>query len=132
MFRKTRKDRAGGGATSLIAADTTVHGDITFSGTLHVCGCVIGNVRGDGEALFTLSAGGVIEGGVLAPQAVINGTLRGDIHATQHLQLAAAARVEGDVRYCSLEMAAGAQVNGRMLHDADAPKRLAAPDAAEA
>lgn len=132
MFRKTRKSLAGSGSTSLIATDTTLRGDITFSGTLHVCGCVIGNVRGDGEALFTLSAEGVIEGGVLAPQAVINGTVRGDIHATQRLHLAAAARVEGDVRYRSLEMAAGAQVNGRMLHNADAPKRLAAPDAAEA
>jgi cytoskeletal protein CcmA (bactofilin family) len=131
MFRKTRRSLAGSGSTSLVATDTTLRGDITFSGTLHVCGCVIGNVRGDGEALFTLSAEGVIEGSVLAPQAVINGTVRGDIHATQRLQLAAAARVEGDVRYRSLEMAAGAQVNGRMLHDADAPKRLAAPDAAE-
>jgi cytoskeletal protein CcmA (bactofilin family) len=130
MFRKTRKRLTAGGATSLIAADTTVRGDITFSGTLHVCGRVIGNVRGDGEALFTLSAEGVIEGSVLAPQAVVNGTVRGDIHATQCLQLAAAARVEGDLHYRSLEMAAGAQVNGRMLHDDEAPKCLAAPDAA--
>ncbi len=132
MFRKTRKPVAGSGSTSLIATDTTLRGDIVFSGALHVCGRVIGNVRGEGEALFTLSAEGVIEGNVLAPHAVINGSVRGDIHASECLQLAAAARVEGDVHYRSLEMAAGAQVNGRMLHDAEAPKRLAAPAAAEA
>lgn len=128
MFRKTRKTPAGAGSTSLIAADTTVRGDIAFSGALHVCGRVIGNVRGEGEALFTLSAEGVVEGGVEAPQAIINGTVRGDIHTAGHLQLAARARVEGDVHYRSLEMAAGAQINGRMLHEEEPPRRLAAPE----
>ncbi len=130
MFRRTPKPRITGASTSLIAADSTLHGDIVFSGALHVCGRVIGNVRGEGEALFTLSEQGVVEGNVQAPQVVINGCVRGEIHAGQHLQLAAAARVEGDVHYRTLEMAAGAQVNGRMLHSAgEAPRQLAPPQA---
>ena len=129
MFRRTRERRAAGASTSLIAADTTLRGDIVFSGALHVCGRVIGNVRGEGEAMFTLSEQGVIEGSVQAPYAVINGTVRGDIHADAHLQMAAGARVEGDVHYSRLEMAAGAQINGRMLHADTAPKQLPGPAA---
>ena len=105
MFRRTRERRAAGASTSLIAADTTLRGDIVFSGALHICGRVIGNVRGEGEAMFTLSEQGVIEGSVQAPYAVINGTVRGDIHADAHLQLAAGARIENlgsGVVYCLL------------------------------
>jgi cytoskeletal protein CcmA (bactofilin family) len=61
---------------------------------------------------------------------MINGQVTGDIYASERLELAPQARVVGDVRYNSLEMAAGAQVNGRMAHQgADhAPRELPSPE----
>jgi len=138
MFRKPAKSgvrgagrSAAAAGTSLIAADCMLQGDVRFSGALHVCGCVRGNLVGEGDALLTLSEHGRIEGNVQAPQVIINGQVRGEIRAGERLQLAAGARVEGDVHYRTLEMAAGAQVNGRMLHAADETPQLPAPTAAD-
>ena len=44
------------------------------------------------------------------------------------LELAAQARIDGDLRYHTLEMAAGAQVNGRISRQAEETRReLPAP-----
>jgi cytoskeletal protein CcmA (bactofilin family) len=59
----------------------------------------------------------------------VNGEVKGDIHATERLELAGAARVEGNVHYQLLEMAAGARIDGRMVHLGEAPKRLPRPEA---
>jgi len=65
------------------------------------------------------------------PHAIINGQVQGDIHVAERLELAPQARVAGDVSYNTLEMAAGAQVNGRMAHHAGqqhSPRELPAPE----
>nr|WP_206389672.1 polymer-forming cytoskeletal protein [Amnimonas aquatica] len=48
------------------------------------------------------------------PNAIINGTVRGNLTCLQHLELAAGARVFGTVTYQSMEMMLGAQVTGSM------------------
>jgi cytoskeletal protein CcmA (bactofilin family) len=75
-----------------------------------------------------------VQGEIRVPHAVINGQVQGDVHASERLELAPQARITGDVRYRTLEMAAGAQVNGRMTHAGDvaAPRELPAPVADEA
>lgn len=116
--------------TSLIASGTVIQGDIRFNGTLHLDGHVEGSVLADpdGGAVFTLSELGQVIGEVRVANAVINGHVKGDIHAYERLELAANARIEGDVHYRVLEMAAGAQVNGRMVHAAEAPRQLTPPN----
>ncbi|HET8554702.1 MAG TPA: polymer-forming cytoskeletal protein [Rhodanobacteraceae bacterium] len=120
--------------TSLIARGTTIRGDVEFSGALHLDGSIEGAVLAadDGNAVFTLSAEGQVVGEVRVPNAVINGTVKGNIVASERLELAAQARVEGDVHYRVLEMAAGAEVNGRMMRLADEPPRQLTGPASEA
>lgn len=120
--------------TSLIASGTSITGDVHFAGALHLDGCIEGAVlaEDDGRAVFTLSAEGQVAGEIRVSNAVINGVVKGDIHAVERLELAAQARVEGDVYYRVLEMAAGAEVNGRMVHEgSELPRRLSGPEAAE-
>ena len=119
--------------TSLIARGTVIQGDVRFSGALHMDGQIIGSVLAEEEgAVFTLSESGQVQGEIRVPHAIINGHVRGDIHATDRLELAQEARVTGDVRYHTLEMAAGAQVNGRMSHHSmEAPRELPAPSMSE-
>lgn len=103
--------------TSLIARGTCVNGDLRFSGALHLDGRVEGCVLGEGpDAVFTLSEHGHVKGDIRVPHAVINGPVQGNILVTEKLELAPQSRVSGDVSYNVLEMAAGAQVNGRMTH----------------
>jgi len=54
----------------------------------------------------------------------------GDVVVSVRLELAPQARIDGDLRYHTLEMAAGAQVNGRISRQVEeAQRELPAPDA---
>ena len=132
MLNRRRNDRNNGSSeTSLIARGTVIRGDLRFSGALHLDGRIEGTVLAEGEdAMFTLSEHGEVQGEVHVPHAVINGHITGDVHVSVRLELAPLARIDGDLRYHTLEMAAGAQVNGRISREAEPAQRaLAAPDA---
>ena len=115
---------------TLIGTKVTIRGDITFSGGLHVDGTVIGAVTADtgGASMLVLSERGRIEGEVHAPHVVVNGVIEGDIHASEKVELAANARVTGNIHYRLLEMAAGAEVNGRMVRVDTTPRQLTGPE----
>jgi cytoskeletal protein CcmA (bactofilin family) len=117
---------------TLIGSQVVIRGDLHFSGGLYVEGRIIGKVIADDgqRAVLTLAEQGSIEGEVRAPVVVINGQLHGDVHAAERVELAAKARVRGNVHYHVVEMTAGAQVTGRLIH-ADAVETAAWP-AAEA
>ncbi len=119
--------------TSLIAVGTQIRGDVRFNGRLHVDGSVEGSLHGDGaNAVLTLSNNAKVAGEIVAPHVVINGVVNGDVTASERLELASGARVEGNVYYKVMEMSAGAQINGKIVHRAEAPKQLAAPHGATA
>lgn len=130
MFNTNRKDaRNTTQATTLIAAGTQIHGDIHFVGILHVDGEVEGAIRAESDqAVLTLSEHADVQGEVQAPRIIINGKVRGDVTALERLELASNAQVEGNVYYKVLEMAAGAQINGKMVHRAEAPRQLPKPN----
>jgi cytoskeletal protein CcmA (bactofilin family) len=116
--------------TTLVAEGTTIRGDIEFSGGLHMDGSVEGSISAQGaKAVLTLSNKGRVEGEIRAPNAVINGQVKGDIIVSERLELAAQARVDGNVYYKVLEMAAGAQLNGKMIYQAEPPRQLSGPGA---
>ena len=69
--------------------------------------------------MLTLSESGIVEGEVRVPNIVLNGTVIGDVHAKQHIELASNARITGNVYYSLLEMAMGAEVNGNLVHVAE-------------
>ncbi|MFO7603696.1 MAG: polymer-forming cytoskeletal protein [Gammaproteobacteria bacterium] len=122
MWGNKKKPRQTAQIDSLIGQNTEIHGDVIFSGGLHVDGKVKGNVVASGneqESVLTLSERGTIEGEVKVPNVVINGTIIGDVHALTHVELAAQARVHGNVYYSLIEMAMGAEVNGNLVHRPD-------------
>ncbi|GGY32008.1 hypothetical protein GCM10008098_26730 [Rhodanobacter panaciterrae] len=132
MLNRKRNDRNHTShETSLIARGTLIRGDLRFSGALHLDGRIEGTVLGEGDdAMFTLSEYGQVHGEIRVPQAVINGHVTGDVYVSARLELAPQARIDGDLRYHTLEMAAGAQVNGRISRQAEeAQRELPAPDA---
>ena len=102
---------------TLIGRSARIQGDVEFSGGLHIDGQVTGNVRvlPGGEASVSVSEHGVIEGSVEAAQVVLNGTVNGDIVATERVVLGAKARVRGNVSYGVIEMALGAEITGRLI-----------------
>ena len=106
---------------TLIGRKSEMLGDVRFTGGLHVDGTVKGNIVADEDAssLLTLSESGIVEGEVRVPNIVLNGTVIGDVHAKQHIELASNARITGNVYYSLIEMAMGAEVNGNLVHVAE-------------
>jgi cytoskeletal protein CcmA (bactofilin family) len=102
---------------TLIGKAARVHGDVDFEGGLHLDGSIAGNVRSDQAPGSTLSVSetGSIQGAVEVPNVVLNGTVKGDIHARQRVVLGATARVEGNVYYGVIEMTLGAQIMGKLM-----------------
>lgn len=104
---------------TLIGKNSTLKGDIQFRGGLHVDGTVKGNLTAEpgAEAAVTISEHGRVEGEVRVPRVVIDGALDGDVYASDRVELAARARVKGNIHYKTVQMALGAQVNGTMVYD---------------
>ena len=119
MFKSTAKpSRDGQAVDTLIGPQVTIRGDLEFSGGLYVEGRIVGRVTAtEGErAVLVLGEQGSIEGEVRAPIVMIDGRLDGDVHASDRVELAAKARVTGNVHYRTVEMHAGAQLTGRLVH----------------
>jgi cytoskeletal protein CcmA (bactofilin family) len=111
------RDKSTAHVDTLIGRSARIQGDVEFSGGLHIDGQVTGNVRvlPGGGASVSVSEHGVIEGSVEAPQVVLNGTVNGDIVASERVVLGAKARVRGNVSYGVIEMALGAEITGRLI-----------------
>ncbi len=103
---------------SLIGKNTQVTGDLDFSGGLLVDGKVIGNITAsdDENATITISENGLVQGEIQIPNIIINGSVEGNVYASNHVELAKKARVYGNVYYQLFEMAMGAEVNGNLVH----------------
>lgn len=119
---KTRAHGAVGSVDTLIGPQVVLRGDVQFAGGLYLEGQLIGRALAEAgaEATVTVAARGRVEGELRAPVIVINGSVKGDVHATQRLELGPDARVEGNLHYAVIEMAAGAAVTGQLVHVAAA------------
>lgn len=123
MLKKKKKRRVTK-VDSLVGQNTQVMGDLRFRGGLHVDGAVKGNVASEDEdtSVLSLSDRGTIEGEVRVPYVILNGVVVGDVYASQHIELASSARVEGNVYYNLIEMAMGAEVNGKLVHTSESER----------
>lgn len=110
--------------SSLIAAGVEIVGDIRITDGLRIDGQVVGNVlcKDAARGLLVLSEKGSIIGSAKVHDAVINGTIRGDLEVEHYLELQAGARVTGSIRYRQLQMECGATVDGALESLADGPR----------
>ena len=102
---------------SLIAAGTRIDGNIKFNEGLRVDGEVFGDISAGAEdngSLLVISEAAVVQGAISADHVIINGTVRGPVHARELLELQPKAKIEGDVSYVALEMHQGATICGSL------------------
>lgn len=119
MFKKdkAKKKKTVNRIDTLIGRHTHIRGDVSFSGGLRVDGSIEGNINatGDDSSVLTLSDNGSIDGEVRVPNVIINGQVNGNVYASQHVELAPKARINGNLYYRMLEMAMGSEVNGHLI-----------------
>lgn len=118
------KDKNNAHYDTLISGKTEIIGDVKFTGGLHIDGVVKGNLLAEANsgALVRVSEKGRVEGQISAPNVIINGKVTGDVYAGEYIELAKKAQVVGDVYYHAMEMVLGAEVNGKLHHQAKGKK----------
>lgn len=121
-----------GSSTTLISKGSEIIGDIKFTGDLEIQGVVQGNIyaSADSGATVRVVEGGRVVGEIHAPKIIVNGQVEGDVHCSEHVELAAKASVIGDVHYKLIEMVKGAQLSGNLVYAADS-KKVASLEAVE-
>lgn len=119
LGRKKDKRKPTSSIDTLIGSNTRVNGDMEFSGGLHIDGYIKGNIQAELESnsVLRISEKGVVEGSVSVPQVILDGTVKGDVSARERVELGANARVIGNVFYNLIEMAIGAEINGKLIHE---------------
>ena len=105
---------------TLIGEGTRIEGDLRFEGGCHIDGLINGSVVGgnDPDAHLSVSEHGRVQGSVHVPRLALSGAVEGDVVVTERVELGPTASVTGNVHYNLIEIAAGAEINGKLIHEA--------------
>lgn len=101
---------------SLIAEGSQIDGNFRFADGLRIDGAVVGNISGNPDlaSILVISETASVTGEIQADHIIINGTVKGPVHARLMLELQPKARITGDVHYTALEMHQGAIIAGQL------------------
>lgn len=113
---------------TVINADASFKGDFSSEGAMRIEGKVEGKIGSKGR--LTVGKGAQVIGEATVAQAVIEGTLKGNIIASERVELASSARVTGDIRAPRLVVGEGAVLQGNVSIGVDASS-AAAPEPKE-
>lgn len=107
MARDIKEGRLSG----FVGHGTTLTGETEFHAMLRVDGHLIGTVTSESGTLI-IGTNGQVDANILVAAAMINGTVNGDILATEKLQLGRTARVMGNIQSPRLIVEEGAILEG--------------------
>ncbi len=99
------------GGASIIAAGTTLKGDMTSNGDIRIDGTLEGNIHC--TAKVVIGANGVIKGDISGQQADIMGQVTGTIKVKELLQLKGGCNVNGNLFSSKLQIEPSANFNGQ-------------------
>jgi cytoskeletal protein CcmA (bactofilin family) len=106
------RDLKEGVVSGFVGTGTTVSGDAEFKGMLRVDGHFKGRIRSEKGALI-VSAGGLVDADVEVATARVNGTVNGDIVASERIEFGRSARVHGNIQTPTLVIEQGAIFEGQ-------------------
>jgi len=112
MALKTKNSSAGDSSQlNFIGGGTSVEGNLETNGSLRIDGRVKGMVR-SGDTL-TIGASGEVEGEIFAKNAIVGGTIRGNVSVKEKLILEATSKLIGNLKANKLIIDEGAAFNGK-------------------
>ena len=106
--------------------DTILSKDITFSGTLNfekpflIRGRLSGNIIAKG--LLVVDEEAVVEANINASRVVIRGSVKGDVSATEKVEVTITGKLLGNVKAPEIFMETGCTFNGRCTMTERNPK----------
>jgi len=93
-----------------IGAGSRVCGELSGPGGFRIDGAVEGAIDADGPVV--IGEGGSIEGTIRGRDVVVLGRVRGDVHASGHLEIGPKGKVLGDITVQSFRMHTGGVFRG--------------------
>ncbi len=97
---------------TVIARGVRVDGDFVSQGDVVIDGEVHGVVKAAG--VLTLGSEAVLKAQVQAGEAIIAGTIEGNVVVSKRLQLKATSKITGDISCETISIEAGACISGKM------------------
>ena len=97
---------------SIIASGMRVQGELSTAGEVQIEGTVIGTVHA--EHVVRVAPGGVVEGEIRAPTAILGGKVSGPVRADERVEVLASAIIQGDITTPRLAVHEGAIVCGQV------------------
>lgn len=95
----------------LIGKNTAINGNININGCTRIDGVIDGTVAVDNDLYIGETA--VIRATIYAQNAVVSGTVTGNIVCRERLELTNSAVITGDIKYGRIVIAEGATFNGK-------------------
>lgn len=120
------RDIKEGRLSGFVGHGTTLTGETNFQMMLRVDGHLTGSVASEGGTLI-VGTNGQVDANISVSSAMINGTVNGDILATDRIQLGRTAKVVGNIQTPRLVLEDGAILEGgcTMLKARDAQEKKA-------
>jgi len=120
------RDIKEGRLSGFVGHGTTLTGETNFQMMLRVDGQLTGSVSSEGGTLI-VGTNGQVDANVDVASAMINGTVNGDISATERIQLGRTAKVVGNIQTPRLVLEDGAILEGgcTMLKAREASEKTA-------
>ena len=97
--------------SGFVGSGTAITGEATFKSLLRIDGKFSGRVASPTGTLI-VGAGGVVDANIEVSIATIQGTVNGDIIATQRIELGRAGKLNGNIQTPSLMIEQGAVFEG--------------------
>ena len=98
-------------AATVIGADATFKGELSFKGSIRVEGTFEGSIETPGKV--HVNQGGKLKAEVKVGSLVLDGTLEGNVQASERLELNSTGRLVGDIKAEKLVVKEGASFVGR-------------------
>ena len=113
IFKKKKKL---GAINTLIDRDNVIRGNYSYSGGLRLDGKIYGDLKVEEDSGGTLIMGEYrkIKGSVMVETAIIAGEIIGNVTCYDYLELQPSSIIKGNIEYNSIEIHAGAKVNGEL------------------
>lgn len=101
---------SGGELNGFLDGGSQIEGELHFEDTFRIDGKILGKVISDGS--LVVGQKGEVDGEIRVRQVFVSGTVKGEIHASEKIEITAAGRVIADLFAPSLVIEEGAYFEG--------------------
>lgn len=96
--------------TTVFGKDTHFNGDLKFKKSLQINGTFEGEINSNG--FLVIGDGAVVKANIKASAVIVQGTIYGNVEATEKLEIMTKGRIFGNIRTAKLKIADGVVFEG--------------------